>query len=314
MNFLITGGLGYLGGRLASFLIENSHHVMITTRRSTDLLPDWALKYDIHQITSYTSSELTEILTDINCIFNLAAPDAQLAALEPLNALQAQTEYTWNLLEALKQIKTRPPFINLSTFHVYGASKSKGIISEEQIAVPEHPYAIGHYFSEIITNSYASKNNLNTLNVRLSNAIGWPIAPEAAKWTLVFNDLCRQAVVSDTLILQTHGQQKRNFITIADTVRALCFLAENNDKWPKDRLINCGSKQNLSIEQLARLIKKRAMTILNKELSIAVGDSTDGDYYKFEYNISRLELMGFQWNNDITDEIDKTLTLYAGWF
>ena len=109
-------------------------------------------------------------------------------------------------------------------------------------------------------------------------------------------------------------QPRKTLITIDDTARALYFLAKHDTKWPEDRLINCGSDQYLSIEQLAHLIRKRAEKILHKELSVKVGDSLVDGNFDFQFNINRLELLGFQWNNNFTNEIDKTLTMYADWF
>ena len=38
-NILITGGLGYLGGRMAKYFSDNGYSVLITTRKSENDFP-----------------------------------------------------------------------------------------------------------------------------------------------------------------------------------------------------------------------------------------------------------------------------------
>jgi len=51
MKILITGGLGYVGGRLASFLNEKGdHEVFLSTRNRNKNLPDWVQESNVLQM------------------------------------------------------------------------------------------------------------------------------------------------------------------------------------------------------------------------------------------------------------------------
>ena len=43
-NILITGGLGYLGGRMAKYLSDNGYRILITTRKPENNFPSYFLE------------------------------------------------------------------------------------------------------------------------------------------------------------------------------------------------------------------------------------------------------------------------------
>ena len=51
--------------------------------------------------------------------------------------------------------------------------------------------------------------------LRLTNSIGALVAPSVNRWTLLANDLCRQAALTGRgLVSQTHGCQWRDFVAL----------------------------------------------------------------------------------------------------
>ena len=313
MHYLITGGLGYLGGRLIEHLLEKGHSVSVTTRRDTGSHPDLNKKLVIHQINISAEEDWVDALDGVDFVFHLAAPDAESAGEDPVSGINAGSTMTWKLLEEISRINTRIPVINLSTFHVYGP-KAQGVVSESTPPDPQHPYSISHFFSETVARYFADRNNLQILNVRLSNAFGSPLYYEMAKWSLVFNDLCRQAAISNRICLNTAGNQKRNFITMDDAVRALYFLADHVNDWPEDHVVNLGSTLQWSIRDVADLVAERCEALWGKTVEIDVpDDSTFVQPVEFSFDVSRLEQMEFVWENQFAKEIDDTLVLCSEW-
>jgi UDP-glucose 4-epimerase len=66
---------------------------------------------------------------------------------------------------------------------------------------------------------------VETVVLRLSNAVGAPRAVEVDRWTLVAADLCRQAATTGKLVLRTDGSQRRDFVALDDVcaVVAACI-------------------------------------------------------------------------------------------
>jgi len=313
MFFLVTGGLGYLGGRLVDHLLKEGHRVRVTTRRPPDSFPEWAKEWEIAQIAGSEKEEWLRTLEGIDLVFHLAAPDAASAAADPVSAFRAGGEMTWSLLEAISGKQRRPRIINVSTYHVYGPNVG-GVITESSPVRPIHPYSVGLMLSEMTVQVFCHVNGISALNVRLSNSFGKPIASSAAKWSLVFNDLCRQAATSNTLRLNSAGYQKRNFITIEDTVAALLFIADRRENWPDDHIIHIGSNNYLSIRDVAEHIAERCKVLWGRSPEIVIPEEGPGiDDRDFIFDISRLEKLGFIWSNRIDFEIDSTLKACMEW-
>ena len=90
-------------------------------------------------------------------------------------------------------------------------------------------------------------HGMQTLIFRLSNGYGYPMDKDINRWTLVFNDLCRQAVGIGRIVLKSTGKQHRDFISLHDVSRAVFhFLFVCPDKWG-DGIYNLGGNLSMSI-------------------------------------------------------------------
>ncbi len=308
MNFLLIGGIGYVGGRLASYLKSRGHRVSISTRRSPEDVPAWVIADEI--IWDANGADFAHALETVDVVLHLAAPDASAAARNPAEALRAGGEWTWQLLEKLLERKSTSPLLYLSTFHVYGRNVA-GEIRETTLPIPSHPYAIGKYLAECIVQFFRGQKGIRALCVRLSNVFGTAAAHGIPCNSLVFNDLCRQAIINKRLTLHTTGDQKRNFITMEDTVRALEFLALRNEEWPVDGVIHMGSKLHLSIREVAEIVAERTNALFGYSPEIITPEAHEcHPAVEFTYSIERLEGMGFVWNNRVEKEVDDTLNFF----
>src|SRR5437879_1037730 len=101
MRFLLIGGTGYIGGRLLSHLKTQRHWVAVTTRRPENQTPPWLQKAD-KIIRGPIPPD------DYDVAIHLAAPDEVAGAKNPVEALQAGTEFTWAVLSSLSQ-QVKPP-------------------------------------------------------------------------------------------------------------------------------------------------------------------------------------------------------------
>jgi len=312
VNFLLIGGIGYVGGRLASYLKSCGHRVCISTRRDLEEVPEWVIADEVICFDPDNGDSSGLLLDGMDAVVYLAAPNEIDSAKNPCSALRAGGELTWKVLEALTERNVPPPFLYLSTFHVYG-SNATGEITETISPLPIHPYALGRYFGECVVQLFRARKKVTALCVRLSNAFGAAAGQNVLRHSLVFNDLCRQAVIERSLTLKSTGAQKRNFIAMEDVVRAIEFLAMRADEWPSDGLIHLGSAIHLSILEVAEMISQRSEALLGFRPRIIVPEGGGEDYVvDFVFSIERLKRMGFVWNNRIEKEIDDTLLLYSG--
>ena len=98
---------------------------------------------------------------------------------------------TVRLLEAAQRSGVRK-FIYFSTAHVYGAPLI-GDIHEDCVCRPIHPYSITHKSAEDFVLAARGRTDINAVVIRLSNSFGAPAYDTSNRWTLLVNDLCKQA-------------------------------------------------------------------------------------------------------------------------
>lgn len=311
---LITGGLGYVGGRLAQFLAQDpAIHLLLGTRSVNRPAPSWITQGQLVHVDLTDERSLVRACSGVDTVIHLAAANEIDSAKDRALALQVNGLGSLKLLEASEQAGVAR-FIFFSTAHVYGAPLC-GTINENTMARPIHPYAITHRVAEDFVLASHSRGRILGIVIRLSNAVGAPVDPSVNRWTLVANDLCRQAAETQTLRLQSAGLQIRDFVPLEDVCRATNHLMELSRDALSDGLFNLGGKTPLRIFDLATLIAARCIETLGFCPTIARPDVTAGQAVvgPLDYRIDKLESTGFALRGEIDAEIDSTLKLCAAY-
>lgn len=311
MNFVLVGGTGYVGGRLAAHLTSQGHRVCIATRQAPNGLPAQLPANEIVQWRMGGFETLARALRQCDVVFHLASPDRRTTGENPFGALGESSHLTWKIAEEISRAQNRPLVLYLSTFHVYGHTGADSV-NEETVPRPSNVYGLNKLINEEIVRFFGRRDGLRALCIRMSNAFGAPACMHISQWSLIFNDLCRQAVLGSTLTLRsTVG--RRNFIAMRDAVRGLEFLALNPDKWPPDGIIHLGSCLDLSLSEVAALVRRRAALVLGRRLAIASSQTQDESAAAISMHFSseRLAALGFEWDNPVGRELDDTLRLCA---
>ena len=307
---LITGGLGYVGGRLANHLAAAAPEMplRLMTRRDPERSPDWAKAFDVVQADLLDTETLEAALENVDTVIHLAAIDEIESQQNPELAVEVNGTGTYRLLQACCAKGIRR-FIYLSTFHVYGPGAFHPI-TENSPTRPIHPYAITHRLAEDLVNWHKHSFGLETLILRLSNGYGYPADPLVQRWTLVFNDLCRQAVQSRAIKLRSQGTQHRDFISLNDVVRAIQhFLDLPNDGW-LDGLFNLGGECSMSILQVAERVSDEFSRRYGQGISItASGAKEAGTPSPVSFSIDKLKASGFILEGKMSEEVAGTFDL-----
>ncbi len=309
MQFVLLGGIGYIGGRVCQYLRSQGHHVCVTTRRPLSEVPSWVEADEVVRADLVDPSQLRAALHGRDVAIRLAAPDEIAAADDPHAALRAGGELTWNTLAVLAECSPRTLFLYISTFHVYGQN-GYGDVGEGTVPLPNHPYSLGHYLGENVTQMFRLRHGIKALCVRMSNVVGAPMSIDVPRWSLVCNDLCLQAVANKQLVLKTAGAQRRNFLTVHDAARAMEFLTLHSEQWPGDATIHLGSPMNFSVRELAERVAKEVAATMGFVPPVTVAaEAAPGHGQELNFRIDRLTAMGFTGTNAVDAEIRATLQL-----
>jgi UDP-glucose 4-epimerase len=312
LRILLTGGLGYLGGRLAQTLAgAPDHELILGTRRRVAAAPPWLPQATIAAMDWSDERELARVCRGMDAIVHLAGMNAKACAKDPLGALAFNGVATARLLRAaIEQGVSR--FIYLSTAHVYGAALS-GSVDEKTCPAPRHPYATSHRAGEDAVLMAHAAGTVQGIVVRLSNSFGAPVEPEVDCWSLLVNDLCRQAVATRQMVLRTAGQQRRDFVAISDACRAIVHLLKAPAAIVAEGLFNVGSGWAPTLLEMAEKAASRVESVLGFRPQIRTGVARDavGDG-KLDFGIRRILDTGFEWpQQSIVEELDRLIVFCA---
>jgi UDP-glucose 4-epimerase len=304
MKLLITGGFGYLGGRLGQFLASQTDHEILLGSRQCAAPPPWLPHAKVAQTRWDSSSRLEQICAGVEAVIHLAGMNAQDCAADPAAALEVNAVATARLLQAaIRQGVKR--FIYLSTAHVYG-SPLTGVITETTCPASLHPYATSHRAGEDVVRAASQRREIEGIVIRLSNAYGAPAHRDANCWMLLVNDLCRQAVTTHRMVLHSSGLQRRDFIPLADACRAIRHLLELPAARVGDGLFNVGSGWAPTVLEMTQRIAERmqATTGRKPEVLRKEGHGVD-DEGLLDYRVNKLADTGCRVNG--TDNVDREI-------
>lgn len=250
MNFLITGGAGFLGSALSNRLLRQGHHVRVLDDLSTGN-PD-ALDPEIH----FTRGDINDrpklwtLLQDIHCVYHLAARvSVPESVLFPRDYNEVNTGGTATLMEAIRDAGT-PRVVLTSSGAVYGNQESAMMV-ETMSPHPQSPYAASKLAAEWYVRTIGDLSGVETLILRIFNAYG-PGQRIPPAHPPVIPNFIRQAKQNGTLIFHGDGNQTRDYVYVDDVVNAL--VAAATAQGLNGEVINVGSGQETSVRELARQV------------------------------------------------------------
>lgn len=305
MRILITGGFGYIGGRLGQHLQQAGHQIVLGSRNASSP-PDWLPQAEVVQTDWDDRRALEQACSGVDVVIHAAGMNVQDCAADPVSALEFNGLATARLLVAASRAGVKR-FVYLSTAHVY-ASPLVGSITEDTCPRNLHPYATSHLAGEYAVLSASQCGQIEGIVLRMSNAFGAPAHPDVNCWMLLVNDLCRQAARNRKLVLRSSGLQSRDFVSILEACRVIEYLSCHHFESAIQGIFNVGSGVSQSVLEMAKLIQQRSKLVLGfKPELLRPEKGSDDKHEMLEFRPDRLTKMGINIGLDNNMEIDKLL-------
>jgi|TARA_Y100000294_G_scaffold68314_1_gene64685 UDP-glucose 4-epimerase len=292
---LITGGNGYLGGRVTEYLTQ----IGIPTRVGERSIFN-------------NDASLEKACDQITTIIHLAGMNAQDCEEDPEAALMVNGLNTLRLIKAAEKCNVTK-IIYFSTVHVYG-SPLTGVLSEDSFPCPLNPYSITHRLAEDYVLEADKKQMITGVIFRLCNVVGSPVRVDTNCWMLIANDLCWQVVKDQRMEIQSEGSIQRDFIPITTVCSALMFAMDQ--KMLDGEIVNISSGHTYSLRELTEFIADRAVKILGIRPVIHFFKNSKGSNVnenRFVISNRKLKECGFKIETDLTNEIDNLLQNCQQW-
>lgn len=303
---LVTGGQGYLGTWVAEYFKQQGLEVNLLIRQKNDDLEQWSRDFHLFYGDVLDKGSLSDACEGIDAVIHLASPNEIISKNSPEVAIEVNALGTRNLLEVAIQKKVKK-FLYLSTFHVYG--KGEGEIDELTPCTPKADYATTHIFGELYCQQYSSK--IETSIIRLTNGYGAPAVESIDRWSLIMNDLCKNAVLNKEILLRSHGHQKRDFVWIGDLCKAIHLLLGKENI--SGETYNVGKGESISMRFLALKIKTVYERMFHMPIDIVFNNPEDehaiDESKELHVSVSKIEELGWIAHDHLDSEIEKIFDL-----
>ncbi len=302
MKVLITGGFGYLGGRLGAYLSTFNHDIYLASRFSKKE-PNISNNINTIEIDWTDYNSILDACEDMDVVIHSAGMNASDCLNDPKKAFEVNGVFTGKLGEAAiaKKVST---FLYLSTAHIY-SNNLNGLITEETEVTNSHPYGASRFAGEeiLISQNKNKKSNMQTIIVRLANTFGSPSDIDINCWNLVVNDLCKQAAIDRCLVIRGPSNTKRNFITMTDFCSAINFLLFICKLSEPTAIFNLGDKTK-SIINIANDIIKIYQS--EKDLSLPIIELSENKLINNDLEYSSNALIELGWKPDSNFNFELT--------
>lgn len=291
---VVTGAGGYLGGRLVRHLHDTGVAVTALTRKPCP----WLAVEPV--VTELGAPALAAALEGADAVVHLAGADEVRTAMEPEEARAATVDAVTRVATAA-QLAGASRLVYVSTVHVYGASITDGaVITEDSPARPEGAYAAARLDGECVAQSV-----VGTVVMRLTNAVGAPVDPSVPRWTLVANDLSRQAVTAGEVRLRTHGLQWRDFIGMADVLGALARACDPGALTAGT--YNLGAGESRTVRELATTVQDATEELTGTRPALVAPDPPVDAPQPYRVTIDRLRAQGWQPTSTVRAAVQETV-------
>ena len=200
-------------------------------------------------------------------IFHLASnPNVSESFINPLKIINNNNQITINILEALRQLKSKALIQICSSSEVYGSvSKNKIPIKESEKIMPINPYAASKAFQDLISQVYYNVYKLNIIITRMFTYTN-PRRDNLFQSTFA-RQIVNQKKKKKKIIYNGNLQSIRAILDIDDAMEAYWLCAV---KGKIGEIYNISGSKTISVKNfLKNLIKKsnlKVRTIKKKNL------------------------------------------------
>ena len=267
---LVTGGAGFVGSHLVDALLGAGAQVEVLDDLSTGRLGNLDRRLGtpglrVHEGTILDAERVADLVADVDVVFHLAAVVGVGLVLEaPVRTLDVNVEGTRNVLRAAASSGAGVLFASSS--EVYGRAAEPPFRESDPLlfgatSEPRWSYAASKAVGEWEAFARAREQGLVATVVRLFNTVG---PRQSGAYGMVLPRLVAAAMSHEPLTVFGDGRQTRSFCHVSDVVRALTAAglrvaqAAHARARVTPRVYNVGGEREVSIEALARLVRRVA--------------------------------------------------------
>lgn len=337
MNYIVTGGSGFIGSHLVEQLLKNGHFVINidnfddfydykikikNTLQSTGELAEFSFnekEFDIQKLILETNTDQYQLYYQdirdkeglknifqnhkVDMIIHLAALAGVRPSIEkPLEYEEVNIKGTMNLWELCKEFQIKK-FVNASSSSVYGNNEKTPFSEIDPVENPISPYAATKKCSEILGHVYHHLYGINMIHLRFFTVYGPRQRPDLAihKFTKLISE-------NQEIPFYGDGSTARDYTYIDDIIggiqKSMCHLDTHEKVY---EIINLGESEVITLNEMVSIIENE----LQKKSTKKNLPVQPGDVEKTSANIQKAKtLIGYQPRTHFQNGIKK----FVEWF
>jgi len=312
MNFIVTGGYGFVGINLVKDLKEeNDNTIFVLDNLQVGSFDEFKkefhnvknvipIKFDIADESFYDL--YANIFVGVDAIFHLGGMSGVRESIQyPDVWFKNNVVGTFNILEAARKNNIKNVVMASSSAAVGNADPP---IHENMKMTPISPYGASKGFMELYASAYFHSYDMNVSALRFSNVYG----PHSTLKVSIVAKFIRQILNGEKLQIYGSGEQTRDFIYVSDLISAL--KAAVNVKCGGETFQICTGVET-SVNQITTIICEKMKHYGYKDIDIEHTDPALGDILT-NYSTNEKAKCNLKWFPQV--KLNEGLDNTIGWF
>lgn len=250
---LVTGGAGFIGSHIVEALVARGDSVRVLDNLASGYLENLAAVQDKIEFIEGSVQDkaiVQKAVEGVDYIFHLAAVvSVPQSMAEPMETEYVNAVGTLNLLQAARASGVKRLVLS-STCAVYGDEPTLPKI-ETMRTYPKSPYAITKLTAENYCQVFNQDFGIESAVLRYFNVFG-PRQDPSSAYSGVISIFVDRMQRRDVPTIFGDGEQTRDFVFVADVVRANLLAAETPQA--AGQIFNVGTGRQISINQLFEVL------------------------------------------------------------
>ena len=283
MNFLVTGGAGFVGRHLVAKLLDDGHEITIFDNFSSSSKND--ITYLLESGVSLVTGDILDYdlllksMPNYDFVIHLAAQTSvSQSVANPKTTADIIVDGTVNVLKSCVKTNVKN-IIFSSSAAVYGNSINTLLAENAQLS-PLSSYGASKLVAEYNLLAFSKLFGLNCISLRLFNVYGNGQSSEAGVIRKFLKNISKDAPIE----IFGDGVQSRDFVHVSDVIQAF-YCAIRNIETKRGEVYNIGSGTATSINELASLL----ISSKGKDLQVIHKPALEGEIKDSKADISLAE-------------------------
>ncbi|MDZ7681670.1 MAG: GDP-mannose 4,6-dehydratase [Fodinibius sp.] len=325
MNWLITGGCGFIGRNLIHFLLQQEGHAVrvvdnlsVGSRENLEMVTTFDERAASKTANDFPAQGKVELVVDdilnednaldhaarADVIVHLAANTGVAPSVEnPRHDCMTNVLGTFNYLEAARR-NGECRFILASSGAPLGEVEPP--IHEEKAPHPKSPYGASKLAGEGYCSAYHGSFDVDTVALRFGNVYG----PFSSHKSSVVAKFIRRAMEGKTLEIYGDGKQTRDFIYTGDLVAAIYKAATKEDVGGE--VFQIATNKETTVLELTESLTKELEKAGISDVDVAHTDPRTGDVRRNYSDTSKAaEILDWTVETTLESGLRKTIRWFV---